>query len=332
MLGIFGLTLTILFITLRFKHLLKRHILPLTQGVNKKIQESNRIQRLYDQIKDENQKLTTALTETLDLFNLTKEICSSLEQEKVFSYFKEQLNKKINLNDCLFVSNEKELQDRKGYRIIPIRINHENTGYLLASGITERDENRFFILSHQFMLGIKRALLYQQVQRLAITDTLTGSLTRRHFLWRCQEEIKRSQKFGYPFSLLMLDIDHFKEINDHYGHLVGDVVLVEVVKCIKKNIREIDSLSRYGGEEFCVLLAETQKPKAKFAAERIRQAIENEIITAYDEKLSVTVSIGIASFPEDSQELNTLIDKADTALYQAKQAGRNRVEVYNQEG
>ena len=332
MLGIFGLTLTMLFITLRFKNLLKRHILPLTQGLNKKIQESNRIQRLYDQIKDENQKLTTALTETLELFDLTKEICSSLEQEKVFGYFKEQLNKKINLNDCLFVSNEKELQDRKDYRIIPIRINHENTGYLLASGITESDENRFFILSHQFMLGIKRAMLYQQVQRLAITDTLTGSLTRRHFLWRCQEEIKRSQKFGYPFSLLMLDIDHFKEINDHYGHLVGDVVLVEVVKCIKKNIREIDSLSRYGGEEFCVLLAETKKPEAKFAAERIRQAVENEMITAYDERVSVTVSIGIASFPEDSQELNTLIDKADTALYQAKQAGRNRVEVYNQEG
>jgi diguanylate cyclase (GGDEF)-like protein len=123
----------------------------------------------------------------------------------------------------------------------------------------------------------------------------------------------------------MIDIDFFKNFNDQYGHLVGDVMLREVAKRIQENIRQVDLICRFGGEEFCVILVETDKAGAVFAAERIRRAIEEKQIKAYDEDLQVTVSIGISVFPEDATEANVILDKADGALYRAKHSGRNMV-------
>jgi diguanylate cyclase (GGDEF)-like protein len=140
--------------------------------------------------------------------------------------------------------------------------------------------------------------------------------------------MERSKKFNYRFSCLMIDIDHFKDYNDRYGHLVGDAILKEVSKSIKENIRQIDLIGRYGGEEFSIVLTETDKEKAQFVAERIRQAIEYKSIRVYDEDLKVTVSIGICEYPADGKNARELFDKADAALYQAKQEGRNRVCVY----
>jgi diguanylate cyclase (GGDEF)-like protein len=124
-------------------------------------------------------------------------------------------------------------------------------------------------------------------------------------------------------------VDHFKEFNDRYGHLVGDALLVETADTIKENLRQIDLLGKYGGEEFCVILTETDLDSAKFAAERIRQAIETKTVSVYDESLKITISIGISAFPDNAEDLNSLIDKADSALYKAKEQGRNRVCVYS---
>jgi diguanylate cyclase (GGDEF)-like protein len=126
----------------------------------------------------------------------------------------------------------------------------------------------------------------------------------------------------------MIDIDHFKDYNDRYGHLVGDAILKEVSKSIKENIRQIDLSGRYGGEEFSIVLAETDKEQAQFVAGRIRQAIEYKCIRVYDEDLKITVSVGISAYPGDGKNAEELIDRADSALYQAKQEGRNRVCVY----
>ncbi len=175
---------------------------------------------------------------------------------------------------------------------------------------------------------MKRAFLYQRIQELAITDGLTQVFSRRYFLERFREELVRSEKFNYSFSCLMIDIDHFKDYNDRYGHLVGDAILREVSKTIKENIRQIDLMGRYGGEEFSLILTETDKEKAELAAERIRQAIENKRIRVYNEDLKATVSIGVSTFPIDAKDMEQLIDKADLALYQAKEAGRNKVCVY----
>jgi len=123
----------------------------------------------------------------------------------------------------------------------------------------------------------------------------------------------------------MLDIDNFKNCNDTYGHLVGDVVLREVARIIKDSVREIDLVSRYGGEEIAVVLPESSKEGARLVAERIRKGIADNVFKAYDEKVEVTVSIGLAIFPDDAIDAKGIIEKADAALYVAKKAGKNIV-------
>ncbi len=191
----------------------------------------------------------------------------------------------------------------------------------------EEAKEKFSILAGQFLLGFKRALLYKQVQELSITDSLTGIFTRRHFLERFNEELQRSKKFSYFLSVLMIDIDHFKDFNDRFGHLVGDIIIKATSQSIRENIRQIDMLGRYGGEEFAVILPETDKKEALFVASRIREAVFNKQIKAYDEDLKVTISIGVSVFPDDGGSQELLIEKADQALYRAKDNGRNQVSV-----
>jgi diguanylate cyclase (GGDEF)-like protein len=209
--------------------------------------------------------------------------------------------------------------------ILPLNIDKIKIGYLAARNVKEEDKDKFNILAQQFLVGMKRSLLYKRVQELAITDSLTQLFSRRYFLERFEEELKRSKKFKLMLSFLMIDIDRFKEFNDRYGHLVGDAILREVSRTIKENTRQVDFMGRYGGEELSIVLTDTDKKQAYFAAERIRAAVESELMHVYDEDLKATISIGISSFPDDALEVKTLIEKADKALYLAKQQGRNRI-------
>ena len=279
-------------------------------------------------LKKENADLEMAAHETIALFDITKEICKSLDVDTVFVSFKEQLGKYIKLRDCKFLKGGVDLAGYSNYTILPLNIENHLIGHLAAEGIGPEDKDKFYILAQQFLLGVKRAFLYARIQQLAIVDSLTGVFSRRYCLERLQEEMARSKKFKHNFSFLMLDIDHFKNYNDRYGHLVGDAILREVASTIKENIRQIDLAGRYGGEEFSIIFPETDKAQAGFAAERIRRAIEDEDILAYDEKVKVTASIGISTYPGDAQDSQAIIDRADQALYQAKQAGRNRVCAY----
>jgi diguanylate cyclase (GGDEF)-like protein len=127
-------------------------------------------------------------------------------------------------------------------------------------------------------------------------------------------------------SFLIIDLDYFKEKNDKFGHLVGDIILKEIAAVLKSTLREIDIIGRYGGEEFTVVLAGIGREGALLAAERIRSSVEHSVFKAYDEKVSITISIGISTFPEDGVDEHTLIESADKALYRAKEKGRNRVE------
>jgi len=301
-----------------------------------KIKDSyGRVKYEYDGLLEENMRLKQdnfalekTAEETVALYDITKQICKSLDKDNVFNNFREQINKYIGVGDCKFLSSDADLSAYSNYIVLPLDIDKNPIGYLVASAINEEDKGKFHILGQQFLLGIKRALLYQRVQELAITDSLTGVFSRRYCLERLNEEINRSEKFKYCFSFLMIDIDHFKEYNDRYGHLVGDAILREVSGTIKENTRQIDLTGRYGGEEFSVILTETDKEQARFAAERIRQAVEGKVIRVYDEVLKVSVSIGISTFPEDTKDMQALIDKADSALYKAKETGRNRVCMY----
>jgi diguanylate cyclase (GGDEF)-like protein len=198
-------------------------------------------------------------------------------------------------------------------------------GILAIENIAEEQMDRLLIIASQFELELQKVRLYEMVQQLAIMDGLTGMFVRRYLLERCQHELRRSIKHKLNLACLVVDIDFFKDCNDKYGHLVGDVVLKRLADIIKENIREVDFAGRYGGEEFCVILPDTPKSGAVHVAERLRKAVESHVFKAYDENIKTTISIGVAVFPDDASDLNQLIDYADQAMYKAKAEGRNRV-------
>jgi diguanylate cyclase (GGDEF)-like protein len=275
-------------------------------------------------LKERNVELAKEAQETTALYDITRDICKSLNEEKIFKIFKEEMGKYIEAGECVFLKEGVNLPDYKDYTVLPLNIEKHTVGYLAARGISAKDEEKFHILAHQFLVGIKRAVLYKKFQELTITDTLTQVFNRRYFSVRLNEEFARSRKFSYPLSFLMVDIDLFKECNDRYGHLVGDAVLKDVTRIIKENIRQIDFMGRYGGEELSVALVETDKEPAFIAAERIRQAVASAKIRVYDEELRITISIGLSTFPQDCDDSKGLIEKADAGLYKAKQSGRNK--------
>jgi diguanylate cyclase (GGDEF)-like protein len=173
-----------------------------------------------------------------------------------------------------------------------------------------------------------RVQLYQEVKRLANQDVLTGCFNRRYFMELAAQEIQRSMRYKRPLSLLMVDIDHFKNVNDRYGHQIGDQVLCNLVLLCQKQLRTIDTLGRYGGEEFVVLMPETASEGAMVASERLLGKIEEMKINTSAGSLSITVSMGLACLDrgfDETHTLDTLIQSADKALYAAKDAGRNCV-------
>ncbi|MFC1807638.1 diguanylate cyclase [Candidatus Omnitrophota bacterium] len=214
------------------------------------------------------------------------------------------------------------------FMAIPLTAGERFNGIFVMEGIFTEDMLRLAILAYQFAMVLERIRLYELVQELAITDGLTKVFVRRYFMERFHEEIERAQNFNTHLSLIMLDLDNFKKCNDEYGHLVGDVVLKETSEVLKQNLREIDIIGRYGGEEFSIILPETTKEAAQAVCERLRGAVENSLIKAYDETIKLTVSAGVTAYPDDTSEPKQLIDKADQMLYRAKSEGKNRVVVY----
>lgn len=171
----------------------------------------------------------------------------------------------------------------------------------------------------------------EEILRLAKIDPLTEVYNRAAMEQLYKNELRRAKRYKSPVSLLMLDLDLFKTINDTYGHQAGDKTLKFFVETIRAQLRSTDILSRYGGEEFALLLPDSDFSGAKIAAERLRQNVEKTLIGADGFKFNITVSIGIAQYQFDDDDLENLIHRADIALYQAKQTGRNRVAVFEEQ-
>lgn len=172
----------------------------------------------------------------------------------------------------------------------------------------------------------------ERLKHIGLTDALTGVHNRRYFEQRLREEVDRALRKGFPLSCLLVDLDHFKSVNDRHGHLIGDVVLREVAEQIKDQLRLSDAMARYGGEEFAVLLVQTHAGSARAIAERIRERIAAQSIKLPDgSRLHITLSIGIATMMEEQRGVDVdarardLVGRADSALYTAKHSGRNRV-------
>jgi diguanylate cyclase (GGDEF)-like protein len=181
----------------------------------------------------------------------------------------------------------------------------------------------------QASVAIENVILHREAERLSITDGLTGVWNRRYLQLTLAKEIDRAQRFGRPLSVLMVDIDHFKGVNDEHGHPRGDEVLVELTRRILSQIRsQIDFLTRYGGEEFVIVLPETPAQGAMVVAEKVRGAVADApFLSDSGPPVSVTVSIGAATYPEDGDSVSDLVGAADAAMYRAKEAGRDRVEA-----
>jgi diguanylate cyclase (GGDEF)-like protein len=186
------------------------------------------------------------------------------------------------------------------------------------------DENGMLIKYGGLIEDItERKQLENKLERLATIDELTQVYNRTKFQEVIKSELERAKRYNHPLSMLMFDIDHFKAINDTYGHSVGDYVLQTLAQIAKENLREIDYLVRWGGEEFIIIAPETDLGRAKALAERIRTAIENY---RFDQTGKITISFGVTEFKENDTE-DTFIRRADDAMYKAKEKGRNRVEV-----
>ncbi|MFA5890919.1 MAG: diguanylate cyclase [Actinomycetota bacterium] len=216
---------------------------------------------------------------------------------------------------------------------VPLETQSQLIGVLAIYGRTtsvpfgEEDVETIMSLGRAAGVSVENMLLHQEAQRMSITDGLTAIWNRRYFEMRWPQEFERAFRFQRPLSIAVIDIDHFKKVNDVYGHQRGDAILIEIAQRLVGNIRrEIDVLARYGGEEFVLVLPETGADGANVVAEKMRIEVAGLPFASEGETpVAVTISIGYAVYPENGTTPRQLLDAADQALYEAKARGRNRV-------
>jgi diguanylate cyclase (GGDEF)-like protein len=215
--------------------------------------------------------------------------------------------------------------------ISPMMTHGRSHGVLVAEAevvdrFRDRDIQQLTIVARSAALALENAELHKQTSELTIIDELTDTYNYRYFVQKLQEEKKRALRYKLPLSVIMVDIDWFKKLNDSYGHEVGNVVLRELSRVVKGCIRDVDIFCRYGGEEFIIILPQTPLSEAAVIGERIRSAVEQTIIDPGQAgKVKVTVSVGVSSYPENGKSQEDLVSIADQALYRAKGSGKNLV-------
>jgi diguanylate cyclase (GGDEF)-like protein len=214
--------------------------------------------------------------------------------------------------------------------ILPLLVREDPVGTLAlaarrpeAFGATVRPTLQ--VLSNQLAVALANAESVRRLEQLATTDGLTGCLNKRAFLDELAKRLKVAERFGKRLSLIVTDIDHFKRVNDTYGHAVGDHVIRGLGEILRALKRETDVVARFGGEEFCILCEETDARGALLLAERVREELKARAFESDQGAVRVTCSLGVAEFPDDARSDTQLFELADKALYHAKQSGRDRV-------
>jgi len=241
--------------------------------------------------------------------------------------------------DPRFTERQRARYKTKSLICVPLRIDQRKIGVInltdkTGGGFDENDLKLVESVASHASVALDRTDYYkmsEDLRKISITDSLTDLYNRRFFQDRINEEIERSRRHGLPVSLIMLDIDNFKQYNDTYGHLAGDEALRLTAATIKNSVRNIDRVARYGGEEFAVILPMTEIAAARDIAERIRSGVAGRYFPddALRATVKLTASLGIASFPQHADNLFDLVGNADKALYIAKLNGKNRVAVFD---
>lgn len=291
------------------------------------------------------------------LINIINRQTGLLETVRSFGYSDEYREKHLDkpferIEDCYVLKNDSAFlcadietdnrcpnlvvdEDTRSVLCVPIRSGKNEYGILhMASRYTnafdEEDATLANAIGEQLGMAVESAQLFEEINRLAITDGLTGLYNVRHLKRVLGEEVRRSLRYSRPLSFIMIDIDFFKYYNDNHGHPRGDEVLRILAGLLLKNTRDVDTVFRYGGEEFSVIIPEVPKQEAYAMAERIRRVVQEHVFPYEEEQPNgnLTVSMGVANLPEDALEGDELVEKADRALYRAKQIGRNQVCLY----
>lgn len=274
------------------------------------------------------------LQQTLKLAGLLQ---TSLEIDSVLNFFLQSVQQVVNFNAAQYSFEEMKLNLKYGktqrhrcsYRL---RLAGEFLGELIFTRrrrFAEEEMQRLESLMGQLIFPLRNAVWYQRALQAAKIDALTGANNRASFEETINREVELANRHQSALSMVMFDLDHFKNINDNYGHVTGDTVLRECVECCKQALRSTDMLFRYGGEEFVVILPGVNADGARLAAERLRKVIEKHVFTSRNATVPVTVSLGVASLTlEDTSR--DLIERADKALYNAKNMGRNKVSTAEQ--
>ncbi len=274
---------------------------------------------------------------TIDAANIIESFCKKQltsigevindDKSKIYILKEDKDKEEISINeDDLFAFNFKS-NDTGIYRSLVFSDTQ-------LTNISDSERHTYQLILEQALVVIENAYLYEKIRLRSVTDELTKLYNRRYFFVRVNEECERVIRYGGGwFTILILDIDHFKHVNDTYGHLAGDEVLREIAKILRTSVRSTDVAARFGGEEFIMLLPETDLQGGLKFAERIRKQIEEYQFKYKDKIIPVTVSIGVASggCQENKMAPDVIIGHADKALYQAKESGRNRVCIYEED-
>lgn len=286
-------------------------------------------------------KLKTAETDRQRIFELSLDMLSISTMEghfietnpawtRTLGWTKEELRNKVWLDlvvaEDLDNSTEVAARLNRGESVVGFenrcRCKDGSFKWLAWSSYPDPEKKRIFSTVRD---GTARKRMEEELLLLATTDSLTGASNRRHFIDRATSELTRVKRYGSGIAVLMLDIDHFKEVNDTYGHSVGDEALKRLVGCCHQELRETDIFGRYGGEEFAVVLVDTDKENALLVCRRLLKAIVRLKIRAGSSTVKITVSLGMTMHQADDNSIDALLKRADDALYQAKNQGRNQI-------
>jgi two-component system, cell cycle response regulator len=217
-----------------------------------------------------------------------------------------------------------------GAMAIPLRSGGHPFGVLAYYGrpspFDQEDVDSLEILVRQAETAIENSFLYEEAVRLSLTDGMTGLWNRRNFDLRLESELSRAVRFAEPFAVVFVELDQMKVVNDRHGHQAGDTVLIELARRLTEAVREVDVVARWGGDEFTLLLPKTGLNGALLLAEKIRSAVGNAPFRIDNASLDITISVGVAAYPEHGSSGKDLVAAADAAMYRAKAGGRNRVE------